>query len=206
MTAILAVSLAFAESALAINLTISNTATTGSNTGAQNTVGQSFINDPSVTGDPILLNNWTFAFNNLTNANSARATTLSIYSGSGNGGSLLASSTSTQIVTFATFPDSVRWTFAGGVSLVDNQLYTAVIQGFTQGIRASTANPYPNGNFFLDSGAGGLSSNSSVDLVFQGNFSPTTPVPFEFDASGGLAMLGAGWLLRKRFQKKQTTK
>ena len=206
MTAILAVSLALAESALAINLTISNAVTAvGSNTPTANNIGQSFINDPIGTGSPILLNDWTFDFTNSTSATSALANTLSIYLGGGIGsGTILGSSTSTTLVTFFTSPNSVRWNFAGGVSLVDNQLYTAVIQGSTSSLSLEfSSNPYPNGNYFFN----GTTSVPSVDLVFEGNFSPAaTPVPFEFDASGGLAMLGAGWLLRKRFQKKQPTK
>ena len=194
MTAIFAVSLSLAESALAINLTVSNP--TAANFTNQTNVGQSFINDPTTgTGATIFLTDWTFTFDTSTNANAARTKTLSIYSGGGNGGTLLANSTTTTPVTFATLP-SVRWTFASGVSLVDTQPYTAVIQGTTTGIRFS-GNTYPNGSVYIGAGAG-----TSNDLTFQGNFSAATPVPFEFEASGGLAMLGAGWLLRKRFQKK----
>ena len=192
VTAIFAVSLSLAESALAINLTVSNP--TAANFTNQTNVGQSFINDPTTgTGATIFLNDWTFTFDTSINADAARTKTLSIYSGGGNGGTLLASSTTTTPVTFATLP-SVRWTFASGVSLVDTQPYTAVIQGTTSGISIS-GSTYPNGALYLGA------STIANDLTFEGNFS-ATPVPFEFEASGGLAMLGAGWLLRKRFQKK----
>lgn len=194
VTAIFAVSLSLAESALAINLIVSNpTGFAGS--APNNNIGQSFINDPTTgTGATIFLNDWTFAFSTLTTANAALFNTLSIYSGGGNGGTLLASSTNTQPDTFAARP-SVRWTFLSGVSLVDNLPYTAVIQGATSGVRVSVNN-YTNGTAYV-----GGTSFTGNDLTFQGNFS-ATPVPFEFEASGGLAMLGAGWLLRKRFQKK----
>ena len=193
MTAIFAVSLSLAESALAINLTVSNPAGSG-NTG-QTLIGQSFINDPTTgTGATIFLNDWTFTFDTSINADAARTKTLSIYSGGGNGGTILANSTTTTPVIFAALP-SVRWTFASGVSLVDTQPYTAVIQGNTFGISFS-GDTYPNGSIYVGAGA-----SLNNDLTFQGNFS-ATPVPFEFEASGGLAMLGAGWLLRKRFQKK----
>ena len=112
MTAIFAVSLSLAESALAINLTVSNpTATSNVN---QTNIGQSFINDPTTgTGATIFLNDWTFTFDTAINDNAALTKTLSIYSGGGNGGTLLANSNTAVAVTFATLP-SVRWTFASG--------------------------------------------------------------------------------------------
>jgi hypothetical protein len=144
-----------------------------------------------------LLNDWTFAFNSSTSSSNAFTKTLRIYSGGGNGGSLLYSSTSTSATTFAGF-NSVKWTFTGA-TLTDNATYTAVIQGNSGSLRFSTTNPYPNGNLF----AGGLSSTTS-ETVFQGNFSAATPVPFEFEPTGGLLILGGGWLLRRHLKKKST--
>lgn len=60
--------------------------------------------------------------------------------------------------------------------------------------------------FSLDSFSGVL---SLVDVKGLDNAqggvltaSAPSPVPFEFEASGGILMLGAAWLLRKRLQKK----
>ena len=36
----------------------------------------------------------------------------------------------------------------------------------------------------------------------QGGVITASPVPFEFEASGGILMLGAAWVLRKKLQKK----
>lgn len=198
MTAILAGSLALCESALAINLTIGNTIPGFGFTDTD--LGQSFRNDPAGTGATILLNDWTFSFVSPPNANNALGNTLSIYSGIGKNGAAIASTNSTALVTFGGF-DSVKWTFVGGVSLIDNLDYTAVIEGDVFGQLISfDPNDYANGD--LTRGAALFGDSSIADALFEGNFSATTPVPFEFEASGGLAMLGAGWLLRKRFQKK----
>ncbi len=195
MTALLAGSLVFCESALAINLTIGNLNTFNTYTG--NDAGQSFRNDPAGSGATILLNDWTFGFSTTNDANNALGSTLSIYSGIGKNGVAIASTTSTALVTFAFIP-SVKWTFVGGVSLIDNLDYTAVIEGNVSGLLVS-----------FDSYADGVWTEGAApvigggfDAVFEGNFSATTPVPFEFEASGGLAMLGGAWLLRRHFQKK----
>jgi hypothetical protein len=51
-----------------------------------------------------------------------------------------------------------------------------------------------------------LSTNSGVGYTITPTFNffqiDATPVPFEFEASGGLAVLGGAWLLRKRLQQK----
>lgn len=196
VTAILAVSLALCESALAINLTIGNTNSDSARD--SNDVGQSFRNDPAGTGATILLNDWTFGFDSFPEATLAIGRTLSIYSGIGKNGTALASSTLTSFVAFGGF-DSVKWDFvlSNGVSLIDNLDYTVVIEGFSFGLRVSSNNDYANGAF--TEGAAPI-FGGGVDALFEANFS--TPVPFEFEASSGLAMLGAGWLLRKRFQKR----
>ncbi|OIP69249.1 MAG: hypothetical protein AUK48_14865 [Oscillatoriales cyanobacterium CG2_30_44_21] len=196
MTAILAGSLAICESALAINLTIGNPNPEDFLSG--NDYGQSFRNDPAGSGATILLNDWTFGFNTTNDANNALGNTLSIYSGIGKNGTAIASASApnTALVTFGGV-DSVKWTFVGGVSLIDNLDYTVVIEGSSSALLVSFSDDYANGD--LTSGA---SSTGVIDAVFEGNFSATTPVPFEFEASGGLAMLGGAWLLRKRFQKK----
>jgi hypothetical protein len=96
----------------------------------------------------------------------------------------------------------VTWTFTGA-TLTDNTVYTAVIQQGSTPISLNlpnaTTNPYPDGNLFVDT-----SSFSSRDTVFQGNFTAATPVPFEFEPTGGLLVLGGGWLLRRHLKKKST--
>jgi len=51
---------------------------------------------------------------------------------------------------------------------------------------------------------GGLSYSS--DSTFNSFEIQATEVPFEFEASGGLAILGGAWLLRKQLQKRKITK
>jgi hypothetical protein len=181
----------------AINLRISNTSS--NNTDSSTNFGQSFINNSNGSGVNIVLNDWLFAFADATNANNALSKTLSIYSGGGNGGTLLASSTNTAITSFAGF-DSVRWTFTGGVSIVDNQTYTAVIEGSSGVLRKLNSDSYPNGSPFYSG-----SPDPFTELVFEGNFTPN-PIPFEFEASGGVAILGGAWFFRKQLQKRKVAK
>jgi hypothetical protein len=197
IVALLAV-LAISDSASAINLTIGNTTAGGSVSGTD--VGQSFKNDPAGSGASITLNDWTFAFFNSPSATNALTKTLSIYSGGGNGGSLLYNSTSTSATTLAGL-NSVTWTFTGA-TLTDNATYTAVTQVPSEGLAASDANPYPDGTAFFV----GSSSFGAIDIVFQGDFTATaaTPVPFEFEPTGGLLILGGGWLLCRHLKKKST--
>ena len=50
---------------------------------------------------------------------------------------------------------------------------------------------------------GGAYSANTVFNSFQIN-ATAVPVPFEFEATGGLVMLGGAWLLHKHLQKKKT--
>ncbi len=126
---------------------------------------------------------------------------LKIYAGTGNGGTLVGSSSTTTNTTLGGFP-STTWTFVGGLGLIDNATYTAEVDAGSGvlSFQGLTSDTYPNG---------ALTSNSSAftgfDTVFQGNFS-TTAVPFEFEPTGGLAILGGAWLLSKRLMKKKATK
>ena len=80
--------------------------------------------------------------------------------------------------------------------------YTAVYsQTATYIIASSTPFTYPNGALTGSPGPGFAS-----DTVFQANFSAATPVPFEFEPTGGLLVLGGGWLLRRHLKKKKSTK
>jgi hypothetical protein len=196
--AALATTLAISDSAFALNLiqnTVSNNAAGGSR------FGQSFVIDPLGTGSLLSLDSWTFAFNGLGNATTAQTFTLSIYNGVGNGGIKVGDSTGTAtIATFAGF-DSVVWSFSGLPQLIDKSTYTTVLNGNAQ-LRYSEFDPYPNG--FLTSGTGIPSTN--FDTAFRANFSAATAVPFEFEPTGGLAILGGGWLLRRHLKKKKATK
>jgi hypothetical protein len=193
--ALLASTLAFSPSAFALNTTIGNSFTNIAGSGSNN--GQSFINDPSGTGATINLDTWTFAFINAANQTTAAASTLTIYSGTGNGGTVVGTSSNTSTLNFGSpsFP-AVTWTFTGGLQIIDNQTYTAVLAP-NLGFRFTASSVYPNG--VRTSNTTGFSNS---DTVFQGTFSAATPVPFEFSPALGLGVLG-GLFALKRFVKKK---
>jgi hypothetical protein len=203
--ALLATTLAVSDSATAINLTIGNASSNTNVSGTSaNVVGQSFINDPiNGTGASILLNDWTFQVNQrnppLPASNPlSSAATLNIYAGTGLGGELKGSTT-TYTTDGSGFNSTATWTFAGGLSLIDNQTYTAaVIYSANLIFEASSANPYADG-ILTQSDSGNL---TSYDTVFSANFSAATPVPFDFEPTGGLLVLGGGWLLRRHLKKR----
>jgi hypothetical protein len=98
-----------------------------------------------------LLNDWTFAVTRYDpdpdDFVAVENRTLSVFQGDGNGGTLVDSSTTSTVTTSAN-RTATRWTFAGGLSLTDNQRYTAVLVGsgnFDFAFDASTANPYADG-------------------------------------------------------------
>jgi hypothetical protein len=196
--ALLASTLAFSPSAFALNNTITNPVSNTSGSSAN--VGQSFINDPTPpTGTTINLNTWTFGFADVGSQTAAQGTTLRILLGTGNGGMMVSGgmSNTTSTTTFgspSTF--AVTWTFAGGLQIIDNQTYTAVLA--------------PNLNYRLDTSGGGAYSNGVVtvgttpfptqDLVFRGTFS--VPVPFEFSPALGLGAFGGLFALKQLVKKK----
>ena len=207
MVALLAATLAISDSASALNVTIGNSSQTmiASDLSA---LGQSFINDPSGTGASILLNDWTFAveefdFSTFTSKPLSSAATLNIYAGTGINGTLIGSATTyDSTVTLAGFT-AAKWAFAGGLSLIDNQTYTAAVispANDSLGFKVSDTNPYPNG-YVTRNASGDLTDD---DTVFTANFSAgaATAVPFEFEATGGLGILGGAWLLRRHLQKR----
>jgi hypothetical protein len=204
--ALLATTLAVSDSATAINLTIGNSSSNSSIFGSPNFVGQSFINDPTNgTGASILLNDWTFGvyqFNggSLTNQPITGSAILKIYAGTGIGSTLIGSAT-TYTTAGSGVNSTANWTFAGGLSLIDNQIYTAVLEktsGASPQFRTSNANPYANGIVTQNSG-----NSTGSDTVFSANFSAApTAVPFDFEPTGGLLVLGGGWLLRRHLKKR----
>jgi hypothetical protein len=196
--ALLASTLAFSPSASAINLIIGNSVNTSN--GFASNAGQSFINDPSGNGATINLNTWTVAFNSLGSQATAAANTLTIYSGIGNGGSVVPGGTSNTAFT-GTFANSsaVTWTFTGGLPIIDNQTYTAVLTPFLD-YRLTTSSAYPDGVLTVFT-----NPSPSQDLVFQGTFSSATPVPFEFSPALGLGVLGGLFALNRFVKKKKAS-
>ena len=176
-----------------MNNTIGNSVLTANISGSN--IGQSFINDPSGSGATINLNTWTLAFVNAANQTTAAAVILTIFNGTGNGGTQVGTSSSTSTLTFASSP-AVTWTFASGLQITDNAIYTAVLAP-NLSYSFNTSNPYPN-----DSVTVGSTPLPSLDLVFQGTFSAVTPVPFEFSPALGLGVLGGLWAAKKFLTKK----
>ncbi len=62
-----------------------------------------------------------------------------------------------------------------------------------------------NGYRFGNTGAA-ATVNSSILNSFDIQATVATPVPFDFDPSFGVAVLGGGWLLRKHLKNKKSTK
>jgi hypothetical protein len=57
-----------------------------------------------------------------------------------------------------------------------------------------------------DNNGGTYSANSTLSAFNIDVTEVATPVPFDFDPSFGVAVLGGGWLLRKHLKKKKSTK
>ncbi|MEI6429642.1 MAG: hypothetical protein WCO45_14850 [Pseudanabaena sp. ELA607] len=167
--------------------------------GSGDIIGQSFINDTSGTGASILLNDWTFGVIDGNFLAISSPATLKIFSGTGISGTEIGSATTYTSDGFG-FTSTATWTFAGGLSLIDNQTYTAaVISSADLYFPSSDADPYANG-YVTQSVSGNLTGS---DTVFSANFSAgATAVPFEFETSSGLAILGGAWLLRRHLKNR----
>jgi hypothetical protein len=116
-------------------------------------------------------------------------------------GTSLPANASTAPVTG--FLNPVTWTFTGGLQIIDNQTYSAIINT-SQNLAFRTtfvATSYPNGSLRFGTGGG----SSGVDTVFQGTFSAATPVPFEFSPALGLGALGGLFALKKLVKKKKAS-
>jgi hypothetical protein len=109
-----------------------------------------------------------------------------------------APSANASTVTFASFP-AVTWTFTGGLSVIDNQTYTAVLAPDLE-YSVNFSSQYPNGNVTI-----GSIDEFPIDLVFRGTFSSATPVPFEFSPALGLGVLGGLFALKKLVKKKKAS-
>ncbi len=199
VVAILASTLAFSPAADAINLVIGNSVANsvhGTNDG-----GQSFINDPSGSGSLINLNTWTFSFADAVNQTTARNSVLTIFTGTGNG--ILPAVGTSNSAANSTFDSpngfSVIWTFAGGLQLTDTTTYTAVLApnlNYRLNYYFEINHAYANGALTY-----GTASDPDADTVFQATFSSATPVPFDFDPSFGVLLLGGAWAGNRALKK-----
>ncbi len=208
MIALLVTTLAISDSAMAF--TIGNTSgvnRVGSGIGFT-TLGQSFnING---TGASILLNDWTFAVFETDGLGDpipfTSLATLNIYEGNGIGGTFRGSATAFDSSVTLAGRNAAKWTFTGGgLSLLDNQTYTAAV--FSSGdlsFDVSSSNVYDNGYLTASDPDFASLLGTSYDTVFEANYSSATPVPFEFEPTGGLLVLGGGWLLCRHLKKRAT--
>ena len=188
---------AFSDAApIPFNLNIGNSV--GNNTGGGSNVGQSFINDPLGTGSLIKLNTWTVSLASAFDQTTALSSVLSIYSGIGNSGTLVGTSSTTASSTFD-LGNSVTWTFTGGLQVTDNATYTAVLDSnlnYRTNVGVNPNPAYPNGAATVDT-----SVVANTDLVFQGAFSDAAPIPFEFEPSFGILLLGGAWAGKRALTK-----
>ncbi|MBD2151891.1 hypothetical protein H6F44_17425 [Pseudanabaena sp. FACHB-1277] len=103
----------------------------------------------------------------------------------------------TPTSTFTFLPDTRYWLLvdatAGFYGWLSNFPYIT-----PTGISGITHNGYQRSG---DDGSNYFSSTTFSSFEIQ-----ATEVPFEFEASGGLAILGGAWLLRKQLQKRKITK
>ena len=148
----------------------------------------------------INLNTWTFSFFNAANQTTARNSVLRIFTGAGNGGSIVGTSSSAANSTFDS-PNgfSVIWTFAGGLQLTDTTTYTAVLApnlNYRLNYYFEINHAYANGALTY-----GTASDPDADTVFQATFSSATPVPFDFDPSFGVLLLGGAWAGNRALKK-----
>jgi hypothetical protein len=198
VVAILASTLTFSPAADAINLVIDNSL--GNSISGSANAGQSFINDPSGSGSLINLNTWTFSFEDAANQTTALSSVLTIFTGTGNGGVAVGTSNSAANSTFDQ-GNSVIWTFAGGLQLTDTTTYSAVLTPFLN-YRANfdfSGNPnpaYANGVLTIDA-----FPIDNSDTVFEATFSNPTAVPFDFDPSFGVLLLGGAWAGNRALKK-----
>jgi hypothetical protein len=132
---------------------------------------------------------------------------LRVFTGNGNSGTQIGFSLTSIVTTLAGFT-ATQWTFGAGLTLIDNQIYTAVLVGGTDSpggvlrFNSSDANPYANG--FATSSSNPVDIGENFDTVFSANFSSAAaPIPFDFEPSAGLAVIGGLWLGRKYLKNRQ---
>jgi hypothetical protein len=142
------------------------------------------------TGAIIKLDTFTFRLGGGGDQSALANSTLTIRNGIGSGGGIVGTSSNTSNLG----GDSLIWTFVGGLNIIDNATYTAVLPG-APNVQANNGN-YANGTLTEGTNSG------SQDLAFQATFSAATPVPFEFSPALGVVGLGALWTAKKFLLKK----
>jgi len=150
----------------------------------------------------INLNTWTISFasaTDQTNASNSINGLLIFTGGAGNGGMFIGASNSAANSTFDSLNGgfSVIWTFAGGLQLTDTTTYTAFLfDTLKYRVNSSGVNPnpaYANGALTFET-----SSINDIDTVFEATF---TPIPFDFDPSFGVLLLGGAWAGSRALKK-----
>jgi hypothetical protein len=226
VTTLLASILAIANPADAINL-VGNNTTTGFTALAINTSGQTAVGFTLPTGsnytlDNIVLNLRFYRTDGSDNDNDFPL--LQIYADSAKNstnpiGLTLQSvsfdrpaSNSNSVAAFTFTPTTSTFTF-----LADTRYWLLVDATASQfgsfGWVTTNPNTAPTSDIsvtnidYTRSTDNGVSyTNDLANSGFVINATAATPVPFDFDPSLGVAVLGGGWLLRKHLKKKKSTK
>ena len=103
----------------------------------------------------------------------------------------------TPTSTFTFLPDTRYWL------LVDATAGAYFWSGNSPAITPTGISGITHNGYQVSSNNGSIYSSSPIFNSFE---ILATEVPFEFEASGGLAILGGAWLWRKQLQKRKITK
>jgi len=112
---------------------------------------------------------------------------------------IYASSNRTNLVTSSISNSGFSYSFEGLTPLTFGATYFAFYpNNEAVTIRRSSTNVYAGGNLSLNG------ATVPLDTTFTATFSDTdpTPVPFEFDPTGAVVILGGLWGLKRLVQKK----
>ena len=162
--------------------------------------GQSFT--PNVGGDAADSN-----FNQVLTSNPSQVylTNFTFTGFSGTAPMLLniySDSSRSTIVTSSTSNSGFSYTFDGNTPLAfGTQYYAFYPTNVAVTVRNSGSNPYIGGAIYV-----GGSINSTVDTTFTATLSDTpaaTPVPFDFEPTGAVVILGGLWGLKRWVNKKR---
>lgn len=116
--------------------------------------------------------------------------------------------TFTPTSTFTFLADTRYWLKVGAEATSGSFNWMNNGQGFTNdptGISGLTYDGYLQYNIHILEGDPYVASTNRPAFDIQVN-QVATPVPFDFDPSFGVAVLGGGWLLRKHLKNKKSTK
>ena len=218
VTALLASTLAFANSVEAISL-IGNY--TPANDDAGNSISSISPSQKAVgfalpTGTSYELNNIILRLSNYNTdtvalGGSDDVAVLEIYAGgtTSPSGATLQSVTFNKPISSSDIPSNVSFTPTSPFTFDASTRYWLVVRaidGDDYNWTADSSNIEPTGISSFEHYA--LSNNNGGSYTANETFSSftinATAVPFEFEATGGLVMLGGAWLLHKHLQKKKT--